>query len=178
VLHAGVVIGSDGFGFAPQKDGTYKTIPQLGNVIVEDNVSIGANTTIDCATLFGDSTVVENGVKLDNLIQIGHNVQIGKNTVIAAQAGISGSTKLGENCIIGGQAGIAGHLVLADKTGVGAQSGVPKSTHEGQKIFGSPGFELNKFLRSYTIFRKLPDLESRLKELEEKILTLPTFQEK
>lgn len=169
VLHAGVVVGSDGFGFAPQKDGSYKTIPQLGKVIIEDNVDIGANTTIDCATLFGDATVIGEGTKLDNLIQIAHNVKIGKNTVIAAQTGVSGSSKIGDNCIIGGQVGIAGHITLANKTGVGAQSGVSKSTSEGQKIFGSPGFELNNYLRSYAVFRKLPDLETRLKELEKKI---------
>lgn len=178
ILHAGVVIGSDGFGFAPQPDGTYKTIPQLGKVVIEDFVSIGANTTIDCATLHGDATIIRSGVKLDNLIQIAHNVEVGKNTVIAAQTGISGSAIIGENCIIGGQVGIAGHIKLADKTGIGAQSGVSKPTSPGQKIFGSPGFDLTHFLRSYGLFKKLPDLEMRLKELEEKILTLPTFQEK
>lgn len=178
VIHAGAVIGSDGFGFAPQNDGSYKTIPQLGNVIIKDNVNIGANTTIDCATMYGDATIIKEGVKLDNLIQIAHNVEIDKNTVIAAQTGISGSTKIGKNCIIGGQAGIAGHITLADKTGIGAQTGVSKSTSEGQKIFGSPGLELNNFLRSYNIFKKLPDLELRLKELEEKILNLRSFQEK
>src|SRR3990170_1583962 len=116
VIHSGAVIGSDGFGFAPQEDGSYKTIPQLGNVIIEDNVTVGGNTVIDCATLFGDSTLIRQGVKLDNLIQIAHNVEIGKNTVIAAQTGISGSTKLGENCLLAGQVGIAGHLILPNNT--------------------------------------------------------------
>lgn len=173
VLHAGVVIGSDGFGFAPQTDGTYKTIPQLGNVIIEDNVDIGANTVIDCATL--ESTIIRKGVKLDNLIQIAHNVEIGKNTVIAAQSGISGSAKIGENCIIAGQVGIIGHLEIANKTIVGAQAGVGKSIKkEGAILLGSPGFDRAKYLRSYAAFRNLPDLVSRIKELEEKILNLPS----
>jgi len=170
VIHSGTVIGSDGFGFAPQDDGTYKTIPQLGNVIIEDNVTIGANTVIDCATLFGDSTIIRQGVKLDNLIQVAHNVEIGKNTVIAAQAGISGSSKVGENCVIGGQVGIAGHLVVANNTGLGAQSGISKSiTKEGEKIMGSPGFDIKEYYRSYAVFKKLPDLNHRLRELEKKV---------
>jgi UDP-3-O-[3-hydroxymyristoyl] glucosamine N-acyltransferase len=169
VIHSGTVIGSDGFGFAPQADGTYKTIPQLGNVIIEDNVVIGANTVIDCATMFGDSTIIHEGVKLDNLIQIAHNVEIGKNTVIAAQTGISGSTKLGESCMIGGQVGIAGHLVIANRTGAGAQSGISKAVVEGQQLWGSPAFELSKYLRSYALFRNLPALNDRLRELEKKV---------
>lgn len=168
VIQSGVVIGSQGFGFAPQKDGSYRTIPQLGNVIIEDFVDIGANTTIDCATMYGDSTIIKSGVKLDNLIQIAHNVEIGENTVVAAQTGISGSTKIGKNCIIGGQAGIAGHITIADNTGIGAKAGLSKSTSKGQKIFGSPGFELNNYLRSYAVFKKLPDLETRLAQLEKK----------
>lgn len=173
VIHAGTVIGSDGFGFAPQQDGTYKTIPQLGNVVIEDFVDIGANTVIDCATL--ESTIIRRGVKLDNLIQIAHNVEIGKNTVIAAQSGISGSSKIGENCIIAGQVGIVGHLTIADKTTVGAQAGVGKSIKDkGQVLLGSPGFDRAKYLRSYAAYRNLPELVSRIKELEEKILNLPT----
>jgi UDP-3-O-[3-hydroxymyristoyl] glucosamine N-acyltransferase len=172
VIHAGTVIGSDGFGFAPQDDGTYKTIPQLGNVIIEDDVAIGANTVIDCATMFGDSTIIHQGVKLDNLIQIAHNVEIGRNTVIAAQTGISGSTKIGESCMIGGQVGIAGHLVIANKTGIGAQSGVGKPTKEGQRYTGSPSFELKEWFQSYALFKKLPDISSRLRELENKIRQL------
>lgn len=170
VIHAGTVIGSDGFGFAPQEDGSYKTIPQLGNVLIEDNVTIGANTVIDCATLFGDSTIVRQGVKLDNLIQIAHNVEIGKNTVIAAQAGISGSSKVGENSMIGGQVGIAGHLVLANRTQIGAQAGISKSIkEEGVQIIGSPAFDLKDFFKSYAVFKRLPDLSERLRELEKKV---------
>ena len=169
-IHAGTVIGSDGFGFAPQADGTYKTIPQLGNVIVEDNVSIGGNTVIDCATLYGDATIIREGVKLDNLIQIAHNVEIGKNTVIAAQTGVSGSTKIGENCIIAGQVGVAGHLVIANHTGIGAQAGIGKSiSKEGGKIMGGPAFEVKAFYKSYAIFKQLPSLNERLQELERKI---------
>lgn len=170
VIHSGTVIGSDGFGFAPQADGTYKTIPQLGNVIIEDNVAIGANTVIDCATLFGDSTVVRQGVKLDNLIQVAHNVEIGKNTVIAAQTGISGSTKVGENCMIAGQVGIAGHLVIANNTSLGAQAGVPKSIKEaGQRLLGYPVFDIKEYFRSYAVFKQLPDLNHRLRELEKRV---------
>jgi UDP-3-O-[3-hydroxymyristoyl] glucosamine N-acyltransferase len=173
VIHSGTVIGSDGFGFAPQGDGTYKTIPQLGNVIIEDNVAIGANTVIDCATLFGDSTFIRSGVKLDNLIQVAHNVEIGANTVIAAQAGISGSTKIGENCVVAGQVGIAGHLVLANNTSIGAQSGILKSTKEkGIKLMGSPAITFKEYYRSYALFRDLPDLSQRLRELEKKVHTL------
>jgi UDP-3-O-[3-hydroxymyristoyl] glucosamine N-acyltransferase len=176
-IHSGTVIGSDGFGFAPQDDGTYKTIPQLGNVIIEDHVAIGANTVIDCATLFGDSTIVRQGVKLDNLIQVAHNVEIGRNTVIAAQTGISGSTKIGENCLIGGQVGIAGHLVIANKTGIGAQAGVGKATKEGQRYTGSPAFELKEWFQSYAVFKQLPDLSVRLRELENKIRQLQNNSE-
>ncbi len=173
VIHAGTVLGSDGFGFAPQDDGTYKSIPQLGNVILEDNVTVGANTVIDCATLFGDSTIIRNGVKLDNLIQIAHNVEIGKNTVIAAQVGISGSTKIGENCVLGGQVGVAGHLVIANKTSVGAQAGISKSVkEEGQKLIGYPVIDVKEYFKSYAIFKQLPDISSRLKQLEERITTV------
>lgn len=172
VIHAGSVVGSDGFGFAPQADGTYKTIPQLGNVIIEDNVVVGANTVIDCATLFGDATIIRKGVKLDNLIQIAHNVEIGKNTVMAAQSGVSGSTKIGENCIIAGQVGIAGHLVIANKTGIGAQAGISKSIEEeGEKIMGSPAYDVKDYFKSYAVFKKLPELNQRLRELEEKVLS-------
>jgi len=171
VIHAGTVVGSDGFGFAPQEDGSYKTIPQLGNVLIEDNVTIGANTTIDCATLFGDSTIIRKGVKLDNLIQIAHNVEIGKNTVIAAQTGISGSTKVGENCIIAGQVGIAGHLTIANNTSIGAQAGIAKSIKdEGQKLIGYPVFDVKQYFRSYAVFKQLPDLNYRLRQLEKKVI--------
>ncbi len=165
-----MVIGSDGFGFAPQDDGTYKAIPQLGNVIIEDHVCIGANTVVDCATLLGDSTVVRHGVKLDNLIQVAHNVEIGKNTVIAAQTGISGSTKVGENCVIAGQVGMAGHIVIANKTSIGAQAGILKTIPtEGQQLLGSPAFDVKEYYRAYAVFKQLPDLNSRLRELEKKM---------
>ncbi len=170
VVHAGAVIGSDGFGFAPQEDGTYKTIPQLGNVIIEDNVTIGSNTVIDCATLFGDSTIIRKGVKLDNLIQIAHNVEVGRNTVIAAQSGISGSSKVGENCMIAGQVGIAGHLVIANNTSLGAKAGISKSVSgEGERLLGYPAIDIKDYFRSYAIFKKLPDLNYRLLELEKKV---------
>ena len=170
VIHSGTVIGSDGFGFAPQEDGSYKTIPQLGNVILEDNVAIGANTVIDCATLFGDATIIRKGVKLDNLIQVAHNVEIGKNTVIAAQSGISGSTKIGDNCLMAGQVGVAGHLTIANNTHLGAQSGVSKSIkEEGQRLMGGPAFEFGAYFKSYAVFKKLPDIQYRLKALENKI---------
>ena len=171
VIHAGTVVGSDGFGFAPRDDGSYKAIPQMGNVIIEDHVCIGANTVIDCATLSGDSTIIRQGVKLDNLIQIAHNVEIGKNTVIAAQTGISGSTKLGENCVIAGQVGMAGHLVIAGRTSVGAQAGILKSiTREGQQIIGSPAFDVKEYFKAYAVYKKLPDLNQRLRELQSKVL--------
>jgi UDP-3-O-[3-hydroxymyristoyl] glucosamine N-acyltransferase len=167
-IHAGAVIGSDGFGFAPQKDGTYKKIPQLGSVILEDNVDIGANTVIDCATL--ESTVIKKGAKLDNLIQIAHNVVIGENTVIAGQTGISGSTKIGNNCVLAGQVGIAGHVDIADKVTIGAQAGITKSiTQEGQILLGSPAIYVGDFRRSFTIFKKLPELQDRLLTLEAKV---------
>jgi UDP-3-O-[3-hydroxymyristoyl] glucosamine N-acyltransferase len=167
-IHAGAVIGSDGFGFAPQKNGTYKKIPQLGNVILQDNVDIGANTVIDCATL--ESTVIKKGAKLDNLIQIAHNVVIGENTVIAGQTGISGSTKIGKNCVLAGQVGIAGHVNIADKVTIGAQAGITKSiTQEGQILLGSPAIYVGDFRRSITIFKKLPELQDRLLTLEAKV---------
>ena len=172
-IHSGTVLGSDGFGFAPQADGSYKAIPQLGNVILEDNVSIGANTVIDCATMMGDATIIRNGVKLDNLIQVAHNVEVGKNTVMAAQVGVSGSTKIGENCLIGGQAGLAGHIVIANRTGVGAKAGVAKTiTEEGTKLMGEFGFNVKDYFRSYALFRKLPHLDERLRELEKRVATI------
>ncbi len=165
-LHAGVVIGSDGFGFAPQGDGTYKKIPQIGNVVVEDNVEIGSNTTIDRATL--GSTIIRKGVKLDNLIQIAHNVEIGENTVIAAQTGIAGSTKVGKNCMIGGQVGIVGHVTIADGTKIQAQSGVARNIKKpGSVLEGSPAFHLPDFLRSYVHFKNLDHLVKRIAKLEQ-----------
>ena len=165
-IHAGSVIGSDGFGFAPQQDGSFKKIPQIGNVVVEDNVEIGANATIDRATI--GSTLIKAGAKLDNLIQIAHNVEVGHNTVIAAQAGISGSTKLGSNVMIGGQAGIVGHLLIADGSKINAQSGVSKSIKTpNTAVTGSPAFDYAHALRSQILSRNLPDLEKRIKELEQ-----------
>jgi len=174
VIHSGVVIGSDGFGFAPQQDGTYKTIPQLGNVVIEDFVDIGANTVIDCSTL--DSTKIKRGVKLDNLIQIAHNVEIGKNTVIAAQSGISGSTKVGDNCVFAGQVGVAGHLEIGNNVKLGAQSGVAKSIPDNQIESGSPSINHKLNLRTIAVYKNLPELILRIKELEEKILNLPTVK--
>lgn len=169
VIHSGAVLGSDGFGFAPQDDGSYKTIPQMGHVVLEDNVSIGANTVIDCATFHGDATTIKKGSKLDNLIQIAHNVTIGKNTVIAAQTGISGSTEVGDNCIFAGQVGIVGHISIANKTTLAAKAGISKSIkQEGEVLFGSPAFEIKKYLSSYAVFKTLPDINRRLRELEKK----------
>lgn len=163
-IHAGTVIGSDGFGFAPQADGSFKKVPQIGNVIIEDNVEIGANTTIDRATI--GSTLIKAGAKLDNLIQIAHNVEIGNSTVIAAQAGVSGSTKIGKNAMIGGQVGIVGHINIGNGAKINAQSGVSKSIESGKAVTGSPAYDYTSALRSQAITRKLPELEKRVKELE------------
>jgi UDP-3-O-[3-hydroxymyristoyl] glucosamine N-acyltransferase len=168
ILHAGVVIGGDGFGFVPQADGTYKNIPQLGNVIIEDNVCIGVNTTIDRATI--GSTMIRKGVKLDNLIQIGHNVEVGEHTVMAAQVGIAGSTKIGKYCAIGGQTGIAGHIEIADKVRIGAQSGVNASITEPNTTWqGYPVLTYINFMKSSALFRNLPEMQKKLNELEKKI---------
>ncbi|HRO44106.1 MAG TPA: UDP-3-O-(3-hydroxymyristoyl)glucosamine N-acyltransferase [Flavipsychrobacter sp.] len=168
VVHSGAVIGGDGFGFAPQKDGTYKKVPQIGNVIIEDDVEIGANTTIDRATM--GSTCIRKGVKLDNLIQIAHNVEVGEHTVIAAQTGISGSTKIGRNCVIGGQVGIVGHIQIADGTRINAQSGLSKSvTTPNTTLTGSPAYDYKSSLKSQAIFRNLPELHQRLLKLEDTI---------
>jgi UDP-3-O-[3-hydroxymyristoyl] glucosamine N-acyltransferase len=164
-IHAGTVIGGDGFGFAPQADGSFKKVPQIGNVIVEDHVEIGANTTIDRATM--GSTFIKAGAKLDNLIQIAHNVEIGNNTVIAAQAGVSGSTKIGNHVMIGGQAGLVGHIQIADGAKINAQSGVSKSLKEPYSaVTGSPAGDYTSALRSQAVFRNLPALEKRIQELE------------
>ncbi len=170
-LHTGTVIGADGFGFTPNSENEYKKVAQIGNVIIEDHVEIGANTSIDRATL--GSTIIRKGVKLDNLIQIAHNVEIGENTVIAAQTGIAGSTKIGKDCMIGGQVGIVGHITIADKVKIAAQSGIGSSiTTEGEIIQGSPAFNISDYKRSYVVFRKLPQLEKRIKELEQMIIEL------
>ncbi|MBD1427558.1 UDP-3-O-(3-hydroxymyristoyl)glucosamine N-acyltransferase [Sphingobacterium arenae] len=168
VLHSGVIVGSDGFGFAPQKDGTYNKVPQIGNVIIEDNVEVGANTVIDRATL--GSTTIRQGVKLDNLIQVAHNVEIGANTVAAAQTGISGSTKIGENVILGGQVGVVGHIQVATGSQIQAQSGVNRSIdQENKKWGGTPAMPYNSNLRSHVIYSKLPALEQRVAELEARL---------
>jgi UDP-3-O-[3-hydroxymyristoyl] glucosamine N-acyltransferase len=174
-MHSGSVIGSDGFGFAPTEDGTYKKIPQMGNVVLEDDVEIGANTTIDRATL--GSTIIRQGVKIDNLVQIAHNVEVGMNTVIASQTGISGSTKLGKRCMLGGQVGLAGHIQIADGTIFGAQAGQANSvTKPNQMLMGSPAFDLRTFQRSSIAFKNLSDmqrlvytLQRRIDELEKKM---------
>ena len=164
IIHAGVVIGSDGFGFAPLSDGSFKKVPQIGNVVIEDQVEIGANTTIDRATI--GSTIIHKGVKLDNLIQIAHNVDIGESTVVAAQAGISGSTRIGKKVMVGGQAGIVGHIEIGDGAKINAQSGVSKSIEPGKAVTGSPAHDYTSALRSQAISRKLPEIEKRVKELE------------
>ena len=170
-LHSGSVIGSDGFGFAPTEDGSYKKIPQMGNVVLEDNIEIGANTVVDRATL--GSTIIRKGVKIDNLVQIAHNVEIGKNTVIAAQTGISGSTKLGKQCILAGQVGIAGHLHIADGTIFGAQSGVPNSVKTpNQTLQGYPVVPVMTFHRASVVYKNLPDLQKTVYALEKKIQEL------
>ncbi len=163
-IHSGSIIGSDGFGFAPNENGQYNKVPQIGNVIIEDNVDIGAGTTIDRATL--GSTIIRKGVKLDNQIQIAHNVEIGKNTVIASQAGVAGSTKIGENCMIGGQVGIVGHLTLGNNLKIQAQSGITKSLKDNQVVQGSPAFEYKDFNKSYVHFKDLPKVVSRVNEIE------------
>src|SRR6202012_3815678 len=170
-IHAGSVIGGDGFGFAPQSDGSFKKVPQIGNVEIEDFVEIGCNAAIDRATM--GSTVIRTGAKLDNLIQIAHNVDIGHHTVIAAQAGISGSTKIGSGVMIGGQAGLVGHLQIADNARINAQSGVSKSIKtKGGAVTGSPAYDYTSALRSQAVSRNLPEMEKRLKELEEQVRQL------
>jgi UDP-3-O-[3-hydroxymyristoyl] glucosamine N-acyltransferase len=171
IIHAGSVIGSDGFGFAPQSENEYMKIPQLGNVILEDLVEIGANVTIDRATM--GSTVIHKGVKLDNLIQIGHNVEVGENTVMAAQTGIAGSTKVGKNCMFGGQVGIAGHIRIANGSKIGAQGGILGDVkEENTVIIGSPAFEIKQFMRSTVIFKRLPDLKTKVDMLEKEVVSL------
>ncbi|MBI5916251.1 MAG: UDP-3-O-(3-hydroxymyristoyl)glucosamine N-acyltransferase [Bacteroidetes bacterium] len=164
ILHGNVVIGSDGFGFVPQPDGSYLKLPQLGNVVIENDVEIGANTTIDRATM--GSTVIRQGVKLDNLVMVAHNVEIGDHTVVAAQAGFAGSTKIGKRCRIGGQSGFVGHIEIADGTQVQAQSGVAAAVKQpGTALYGSPALPYNDYLRSYAVFKKLPELYKKINEL-------------
>lgn len=166
IIHAGAVIGSDGFGFAVE-DGVYKKIPQMGIVIIEDDVEIGANTTIDRAVM--EATIIHKGVKLDNLIQIAHNVEIGENTAMAAQVGISGSAKIGKNCILGGQVGLGGHLTIGDNANIGAQSGIISNVEPEAKIIGAPAIPVNNFFRSSILFAKLPDIYKQLNQLQREL---------
>ena len=170
IIHAGTIIGSDGFGFAPDAEGVFQKIPQIGNVVLEDNVEIGSNSTIDRATM--GSTIIRKGVKLDNLVQIAHNVDIGENTVMAAQVGVAGSAKIGKGVMVGGQAGISGHLHIADGTKIVAQSGIPSTVRKATTLMGSPGIPLEDFKKSYFGFRKLPQILTRLQDLENKLKEL------
>lgn len=166
IIHAGAVIGSDGFGFAPE-NGMYKKIPQLGIVIIEDDVEIGANTTIDRAVM--DATIIHKGVKLDNLIQIAHNVEVGENTVMASQVGISGSTKIGKHCMFGGQVGLGGHLTIGDEANIGAQSGIISNIEPGVQLLGSPAIPVGNFFRSSVLFAKLPDIYKQLNQMQREL---------
>lgn len=166
-IHSGTIVGSDGFGFAPMADGSYDKIPQIGNVIIEDNVEIGACSTIDRATL--GSTIIRKGVKFDNQIHVAHNVEIGENTVIAAQTGIAGSTRIGKNCLIGGQVGIAGHLVIGDGVRIQAQSGIGKNLKDGETVQGSPSFNYGDYSKSYVHFKNLPKIVNDLEVLKKTI---------
>jgi len=167
VINSGAIIGADGFGFTPNEKGEYNKVPQTGNVILEDNVDIGAGTTIDRATL--GSTVIRKGVKLDNQIQIAHNVEIGKNTVIAAQTGIAGSTKIGENCQIGGQVGIVGHITIGNNVKVQAQSGIGRNVKDNEVLQGSPALTYGDYNKSYVYFKNLPKIVKQLDELDKKV---------
>lgn len=171
IVHAGSVIGSDGFGFAPNSDNDYKKIPQIGNVVLDDNVEIGANAVIDRATM--GSTIIHQGVKLDNLVQVAHNVEIGENTVMAAQCGVAGSTKIGKNCMFGGQVGIIGHLTIADGTKAAAQTGISGSVKgTNTVVYGSPAFDFKSYQRSYIVFRKLPALKEKVDMLAKELKIL------
>ncbi|PSR04059.1 MAG: UDP-3-O-(3-hydroxymyristoyl)glucosamine N-acyltransferase [Bacteroidetes bacterium SW_11_45_7] len=177
IVHGGTVIGSDGFGFTPQDDGHYRKIPQMGNVIIEDHVEIGANCSIDRATL--GSTVIRHGVKLDNLIQVAHNVEIGEHTVVAAQAGISGSTQLGNHCVVGGQVGFVGHIKVAEGNQFQAQSGVPRTIDDKGKAWaGSPAFDYRQALKSQVVYQRLPEVEKRIQSLEQEIQRLQQQENK
>lgn len=170
IIHANAVIGSDGFGFAPQPDGTYKKIPQIGNVILEDNVDIGANSTIDCGT-FG-STIIRKGAKIDNLVQVAHNCEIGENTVIAAQTGLAGTTKVGKNCKFGGQVGLAGHLTIGDNVNIGAQSGVSNSIKDNESVLLTPAHNIRDAVRTAIIIKNLPKLRDEVIQLKKEMKIL------
>lgn len=167
ILHSGVVIGADGFGFAPREDGTFAKIPQLGNVIIEDNVELGANTCIDRAKT--DSTIIRHGVKLDNLIQIGHNVEVGNDTVMSAQVGIAGTSKVGANCFVAGQVGVADHVTIGNRVQIGSKSGIDKNVGDGEIRFGYPALPGLQYHRSFAVFRQLPDMAAKLRELEKRL---------
>lgn len=170
ILHAGAVIGSDGFGFAQQENGDYKKIPQIGNVILEDDVDIGANTTIDCGTM--GSTIIRKGSKIDNLVQIAHNCEVGENNVFAAQTGLAGTTKVGNNCKFGGQVGLAGHLTIGDNVMIGAQSGVAKSVKSNQIILGSPAMSIKDAIKAITVYKNLPKLRDEVIQLQKEIKSI------
>lgn len=172
ILHAGSVIGADGFGFAPQNNGSYKKIPQIGNVILEDDIEIGANTTIDCGTM--ESTIIRKGVKIDNLVQVAHNCEIGENTVIAAQTGMAGTTKVGRNCRFGGQVGLAGHLTIGDNVQIGAQSGIASSVKDGETLLLTPAFNIKDAIKASIIFKNLPQLRDDVILLKKEIKLLKT----
>lgn len=163
-IHSGTIVGADGFGFAPQEDGTYKKVPQIGNVIIENDVEIGSCATVDRATL--GSTIIRTGVKLDNQIQVAHNVEIGEHTVIAAQTAIAGSTKIGKHCMIGGQVGFAGHLVIGDRVKIQGQSGIGKNLSDGEVVQGSPAFNYGDFAKSFVHFKNLPKIVSEIEQLK------------
>ncbi len=163
-IHSGCIIGADGFGFAPKEDGSYSKVPQTGNVLIGDNVEIGANSTIDRATL--GSTIIGRGVKLDNQIQVAHNVEIGENTVIAAQSGVAGSAKIGKNCIIGGQVGISGHIKIGDNVSVQGQSGVTSNVDDHKTLYGTPAYNYKDYIKSYIYFKRFPSVVKRLENLE------------
>ncbi|VAW23281.1 UDP-3-O-[3-hydroxymyristoyl] glucosamine N-acyltransferase [hydrothermal vent metagenome] len=167
IIHSGAVIGADGFGFAPQDNGEYKKIAQIGNVVLEDDVEIGANTTVDCGTM--GSTIIRKGVKLDNLIQVAHNCEIGKNTVIAALAGLAGTTKIGQNCQIGGQVGFAGHLAVGNNVKIGPQSGISKNIKDGRVVLGAPAVDLKEAIKINIVFRNLPALRDDVIQLQKDI---------
>ncbi len=167
ILHAGVVIGADGFGYAPKEDGTFAKIPQLGNVIIEDNVELGANTCIDRAKT--DSTIIRSGVKLDNLIQVGHNVEIGSNTVMSAQVGVAGTTKIGSNCFVGGQVGFADHITVGNNCKIGSKSGLDKNVPDNEIRFGYPSLPGVQYHRSFAVFKNLPDIAFKVRDIEKRL---------
>ena len=172
IIHSGAVIGSDGFGFAPLEDGSYKKIPQVGNVILEDLVEIGANTTVDCATM--GSTIVRKGTKIDNLVQIAHNVEVGENTVMASQTGIAGSTKIGKNCRFGGQVGVAGHVIIGDRVNLGAMSGVASNIKSDKTVLGAPAMDIAQAAKVYAIYRNLPQLREQILDLAKQVARIKT----